>query len=126
MSRFFYHFSYLLWVSQLLYSKNMNLGGRVRERREELGISQEDLAKAVGVSQVAITNLERRDSKSSRNITTLAQALSCSIDWLTTGENKNDNKDQLKKHAQELMSGLSENEIKELTDYKRFILSKRQ
>lgn len=105
----------------------MNLGKRVKHRREQLSISQADLGAAIGASQESIAQLESRDSKSSRKITQLADALSCSVDWLTTGdESKNKNADQLKVKANKLLKDISEDELNELIDYKAFIVSKRK
>ena len=39
------------------------MGERIKQRRMELGLSQEDLAKKAGVSRVQISNLERGASQ---------------------------------------------------------------
>ena len=64
----------------------MALGLNVKKRRTQLGITQSQLAHVVGVSQVAIANLEKRDSKSSRNLIALAEALQCSPRELELGD----------------------------------------
>lgn len=64
----------------------MALGERVRERREQLGMTQGELADLVGVKQAAISALEKRDSRSSRQLSKLAEALRCSPEWLESGE----------------------------------------
>ena len=63
----------------------MALGVNVKKRRVQLGLTQGELAKMIGVSQVAIANLEKRDSRSSRNLTALADALQCSARELESG-----------------------------------------
>lgn len=63
----------------------MALGANVRERRVKLGLTQSQLAQIIGVSQVAIANLEKRDSKSSRNLSALANALQCTVQELELG-----------------------------------------
>ncbi len=63
----------------------MALGVNVKKRRMELGLTQSELANLVSVSQVAIANLERRDSRSSRNLIALADALQCSVRELESG-----------------------------------------
>ena len=106
----------------------MNLGKRVKQRREELRLTQGELARAVGnISQESIALLEKRDSKSSRNITSLAEALSCSVEWLTTGnETAKADTAMLLAQANRLAKDLTVDELKELTEYKKFILSKRK
>ena len=64
----------------------MNLGARVKQRREQLGMAQHELAALVGVKQAAISALELRDSRSSRQLSKLAEALQCSPEWLESGE----------------------------------------
>ncbi len=64
----------------------MALGERVRKRREELGLSQKQLAEKAGVSYSTINKLEKRDSKSSQNPDDLAHALGVRLNWLTKGE----------------------------------------
>ena len=64
----------------------MALGLNVKKRRLQLGLTQTELAHVVGISQVAIANLEKRDSKSSRNLIALAEALQCSVQELELGD----------------------------------------
>ncbi|MGH1427492.1 MAG: LexA family protein [Arenicella sp.] len=63
----------------------MALGVNVKKRRLQLGLTQGELAEMIGVSQVAIANLEKRDSRSSRNLVALADALQCSARELESG-----------------------------------------
>lgn len=75
----------------MLYDKKMALGHRVRDRREELGLSQAALAERVTalcgkkVEQGNISNLENRDSRTTAIAPYLAQALSVDISWLLLG-----------------------------------------
>jgi transcriptional regulator with XRE-family HTH domain len=61
------------------------IGGRVKEKRLELEMSQEELAKLSGLTQSTISSLERGTSKTSGNIATLANALNVNALWLQTG-----------------------------------------
>lgn len=65
----------------------MGFGTRVRARRLELGYSQGELAARIGhkISQVGISNLESRDSASSRYSGELALALKVNRNWLEKG-----------------------------------------
>jgi len=64
----------------------MALGKRVHQRRKELGLTQEQLAEAIGKSQSVIQSLESRDSKKSAHAEALARALGVTLEWLTTGK----------------------------------------
>jgi len=65
----------------------MGLGARVRSRRTELGVSQAELSAKLkhAISQVGISNLESRDSATSRFSAELALALSVNRHWLEKG-----------------------------------------
>jgi transcriptional regulator with XRE-family HTH domain len=67
-------------------SRNMaTFGQRVKKRREELEMSQDDLAKKAGLTQPTISNIESGRNKGSTFAVQLASALKCSPHWLTTG-----------------------------------------
>jgi len=66
-------------------------GDRVRERREELGMSQESLGKAAGISQSTIAQIERGRNQGTKHILSLARALSVSAEWLETGRGSKHN-----------------------------------
>ncbi|WP_249553779.1 helix-turn-helix transcriptional regulator [Shewanella sp. 10B] len=62
---------------------------RVKSRRDELGLTQIQLAKKVGVSGVTISQWESGDySPKGKNLYKLADALECSPDFLIFGEEK--------------------------------------
>jgi transcriptional regulator with XRE-family HTH domain len=62
----------------------MAMGARIRKRRQELGISQQELSERVGVSRPTISELENgtRTSMSTDTAKALARALGVSIDYL--------------------------------------------
>lgn len=64
----------------------MALGSRVKQIREAKQLSQAQLAEKVGLSQTAIHLMEIRDSKSSKFLFELSQALDVSAEWLKTGK----------------------------------------
>ncbi len=64
-----------------------NFGFRVRQARESCGLTQKNLAKAVGVSGTTIQNYESVQLPSGPQSVNLAKALGCSLDWLLLGKN---------------------------------------
>ena len=61
----------------------MTLGNKVKKRREELGISQSELAEMTKISQPGISRLENgRYTQSSPLVVVLAKALKISTDEL--------------------------------------------
>lgn len=63
------------------------MGERIKQRRLELGISQDELARRSGISRVQISNLERGESKNAHGYTlmALASVLETTVDWLFYG-----------------------------------------
>lgn len=61
------------------------IGGRVQSLMEEKGISQEDLAEMVNVTQMAISNLINGKVSKPRNILDIANALGVDPNWLQNG-----------------------------------------
>ncbi|RKR79207.1 phage repressor protein C with HTH and peptisase S24 domain [Marinobacter nauticus] len=87
----------------------MALGQRLKEARQAAGMSQSELAEAVGMTQAAIGALEKRDSKQSSKASELAKALNVSVEWLLTG----------KEPARDQVTGLFERIIKQVADKHR-------
>jgi phage repressor protein C with HTH and peptisase S24 domain len=65
--------------------RTKGLGERVRRAREAIGMSQETLAKLIGVTQQSVQSLEA-GIHGTRSIHRYAQALNQSIAWLDAGE----------------------------------------
>lgn len=66
----------------------MTIGDRVKSRRLELGLSQEELAVKSNTTQQSIFNVETGKTKSPRNLLELAKALSVSPEYLKHGGDK--------------------------------------
>lgn len=65
----------------------MSMGQRIAQRRKQLGLSQEALADAVGVSRQAVSKWELDEAQpDAAKIVLLAQALSMTTDELLLGE----------------------------------------
>lgn len=63
----------------------MALGKRVKQVRENLGLTQAQLAEKVGISQTAVHLLEQRDSQSSKFLVEISKALGVTPEWLKEG-----------------------------------------
>ncbi|MBQ9030428.1 MAG: helix-turn-helix transcriptional regulator [Parasporobacterium sp.] len=102
----------------------MNIGDRIRAKRIELGMTQDELAKKVGYSsKTAISKIEsgERDLKQTK-IRLLADALETTTDYIMGWDDEeeiyNDFVNQIKK--------LSPDEFSEIKDYMNYIISKRK
>lgn len=62
----------------------MSMGDRIKQRREQLGLSQQQLADITRMRQNIISRLEHGDTPNpgADVLKRLALALRCSIDWL--------------------------------------------
>ena len=67
------------------YMGNNSFGSRVKKRREAIGMSQPELAKAAGITQPTVSNIESGRNKGSTFAVQLATALKVSPHWLATG-----------------------------------------
>lgn len=64
----------------------MGIGKRVKQRRKEMRLTQQELADLIGVKQSTITAMETRDSTRSSYATALSLALGVTVEWLTAGD----------------------------------------
>ena len=65
----------------------MSIGKRIRERRKELNLTQEDLAKALGFTPQHISVIEQdKRGPSLLSLARLAEELGVTIDYLITGK----------------------------------------
>ena len=65
----------------------MNLGQRIRERRKNLGVTQEELARALSVTPQHISAIEKDKRVPSLSfVTRMAKELGVSIDYLVSGK----------------------------------------
>jgi len=62
----------------------MNFGTKIRQRRDQLGLSQQDLARLLGMTQSRISEIESgaRPHVNLTNLRNLARALGVSADYL--------------------------------------------
>ncbi|MDW0357691.1 XRE family transcriptional regulator [Halomonas venusta] len=65
---------------------DMTIGDRVKRARKHAGLNQRDLAKAIGITQPSLSELERGESRSSAYLIQIASACGVNASWLATGE----------------------------------------
>ncbi|WBF44468.1 helix-turn-helix domain-containing protein [Serratia rubidaea] len=69
----------------------MEMNDRIKARRKELKLTQDSLAKRVGVNRVTVTGWESGDYKpGGENLQALAAALNCNPGWLLDGGDINE------------------------------------
>ena len=70
-----------------------NTGKRIREKRKELQLTQNDIKSACGISSGALSEIENGNRTPSIIIFhALSEVLNCSMDWLATGKTPNEQK----------------------------------
>lgn len=80
----------LLTVSKiggaLMSEQRRLIGNRIKSRRKQLGISLGELEKQTGITNSALSKIERGlVAVSAENLYAISQALDVSIEWLLTG-----------------------------------------
>lgn len=71
------------------------VGERVKNRRHELGLSQDALAEKAGISKSFLSDLENnRRSIGAETLLDLGRAMGVSLDYLMTGNGSNDQEKQ--------------------------------
>ena len=70
-----------------IFTRMMSLGNRVKELREQSGLSQTELASRSAITQRTLSNIERDVGDAKLNsIVNLAGTFKCDLRWLATGE----------------------------------------
>ena len=59
---------------------------RLKQKREEMNLSQDQLAKLAGMRQQSLQAIEAAATKSPRYLVELARALKCDPEWLLFGD----------------------------------------
>lgn len=92
------------------------MGRRIRQRREVLGMSREDLAKRLDVTSKFIADLEYGDKGTSvKNLYRLKQILGVSVDYLMDGDLADVKEEEPRRLLNEnIMSSLSVCNVKQL------------
>ena len=80
-----------------------NLGQRIRARREELGLTQEQVAVQIGIKQQSYQAIESGNVKKPRHLYEISIALKCDMAWLLSGKDKDViNVEKIEVHAHQV------------------------
>lgn len=84
----------------------MLIGDRIKQRRQELKLTQPALGKAVGVSRAAVSLWEKNENEPKGvNLQNVAKELRCSADWLIYG--KGTPSDEVSSNTEETAAGVA-------------------
>lgn len=73
-------------LTYIMGMKKLTFNDRITSRRKELGLTQQQLADAVGISGVSVYKWEAGiNTPKGHNLFSLAEALRCSPEWLLNG-----------------------------------------
>lgn len=97
-----------------------DLGARIKKRREELKMSQADLASAAGLSTQHISNVENARSKIGlEKLIIIANTLNCSLDELLCGSLKEGSRAVYCDEISAIIEDFSDTEIRVLPEFLR-------
>lgn len=97
----------------------------IRKRRKELDLTYEEIGKIVGVSKSTVRKWETGAIENMRQdkIELLAQALKVTPGFLMGWENNDSNENDINVIAAHALEDLSEDQIKKVIEYAKFIKS---
>ncbi len=87
---------------------DVSIGQRLKQVREQLGLSQAQLAKKIGFSQKAISHWERGERDIPTQALIALKRIGINIDWLLTGEGEPLTNDPKKEEILRIMQELEE------------------
>ena len=97
-----------------------DLGTRIRKRREELNISQAELASMAGLSTQHISNVENAKSKIGlEKLVSIANALDCSVDELLCGSLRMVSRTVYHNEIASIIEDFSDTEMRVLPEFLR-------
>lgn len=81
----------------------ITFGERLREKRLERRLTQDDIAKQIGIKRSAVSQWEADETQpKGKNLTALCKILTCDAEWLQTGR---------KPKKEDIMAGLSSDAV---------------
>ena len=105
--------------------RRIQIGTRLREAREYLNFSQEEVATALGVSRPAVTNMEAGSRKvEALELDKLARLYGRSVTYLISGEDENAT-DERVAFAARALHGLTGRDLEEVTNFANYLRNSR-
>jgi transcriptional regulator with XRE-family HTH domain len=99
--------------------RRLALAARIRESREYLKLSQEEVAEVLGISRPAVTNIEQGTRKvESAELDRLARLFGCTTDYLLGNQNEEQEKAAFLART---FHGLSEKDLAEVAKFAEFL-----
>lgn len=102
--------------------QRMEMAERLREAREYIGLSQDDVAKTLGLSRPAITNIEAGSRKvEAVELDRLSRLYRRSVTYLLTGEDGASNAPEQVAFLARSLNGLSKKDLTEVARFADFL-----
>lgn len=102
--------------------QRLELASRLRESREYLGLSQEEVANVLGLSRTAITNLESGTRRvEAVELDKLARLYGKTADYLLTGQSLSGAEGEHLSFLARATQGLSERDVEEIGRFADFL-----
>lgn len=100
-------------------ARRQAIAARIRESREYMKLSQEEVAEALGISRPAVTNIEQGTRKvESAELERLARLFGCSADYLLGAEIESQERTAFLART---FHGLSEKDLAEVAKFADFL-----
>ncbi len=102
--------------------QRIDLGARLREARDYVGLSQDEVASALNLSRPAVTNMESGARKvEALELERLARLYGRSVEFLLTGKEASENEDAQIAFLARATRGLSTRDLEELGRFAEFL-----
>lgn len=96
-----------------------SIGERIRDRRKELQLTQNDIKSACGISSGALSEIENGNrTPSVLAFHALSEVLQCTMDWLATGESPHEESAEISTYG----DSISDNESELLKGFRQLAL----
>lgn len=109
-------------MSDAVDRERLLMAERLREAREYIGLSQDEVATALGLSRPSITNIELGVRKvEATELNKLARLYRKTLDFLLTGEESSSNGPEQLAFLARAVQGLAQEDIDEVARFAEFL-----